>query len=63
MNRGRRIGSVVFYSVLFDPASVLSAKALFATLYDLCLSFICSKCVCLYNLICCSLLPLPLGEV
>jgi len=26
MNRGRRIGSVVFYSVLFDPASVVSAK-------------------------------------
>lgn len=45
------------------PRSHQAAKALFATLYDLCLSFIYSKCVCLYNLICCSLPPLPLGEV
>lgn len=45
------------------PRSHQAVKAPFATLYDLYLSFIYSKCVCFYNLICCSPPPLPLGEV
>lgn len=55
------------FSLIFQVSSLLrlhqAAKALSATLCDLCLSFIYSKCICLYILICCSLPPLSLGEV
>lgn len=55
------------FSLIFQVSSLptlhQAAKALSATLYDLCLSFIYSKCICLYILICCSLPPLSLGEV